>query len=197
MTVNNQVKLPARYDIVGSYLRPESLKQARAALQENKITRAELTQIENEEIKHLVDTQVALGLKAVTDGEFRRSWWHLDFFDGLNGAHFFEPAHGFIFNGQETRKGGIRLTDKLSYNPKHPFFTGFEYLSKLVPDGVLAKQTIPSPSVLFPNEDAEIFDEHYAHDFESFLQDEIITYQKTIQHFYDLGCRYLQIDDTS
>ncbi|EEI24493.1 5-methyltetrahydropteroyltriglutamate--homocysteine S-methyltransferase [Lentilactobacillus hilgardii] len=197
MTVASKIKYPNRFDIVGSFLRPQQLKQARADFQDKKISRHALTEVENREIDRLAKKEVELGLTDVTSGEFRRSWWHLDFLDGLNGAHFFTPDHGFIFNGQETRKGGIKITDKISYNPDHPFFKDFNYLKEIVPDGITPKQTIPSPSVLFPNKDAEIYDNFYDHNFDAFLNDEIKAYQETIQHFYDLGCRYLQIDDTS
>ncbi|WP_283678501.1 5-methyltetrahydropteroyltriglutamate--homocysteine S-methyltransferase [Lentilactobacillus sp. Marseille-Q4993] len=197
MTVETSVKVPCRFDIVGSFLRPEELKEAREKFNNGQISQDELTAVEDKQIKQIVEKQIELGYKDVTDGEFRRSWWHLDFFDGLNGEEFFEPDHGFVFNGQETRKGGIRITDKIEYNPNHPFFKGFEFLQSIVPDGVYAKQTIPSPSVLFPNKDAEIFDEYYNYDLDAFLEDVIKAYQKTVQKFYDLGCRYLQIDDTS
>ncbi|MCD2257192.1 5-methyltetrahydropteroyltriglutamate--homocysteine S-methyltransferase [Agrilactobacillus fermenti] len=191
-----KTKFPNRYDVVGSLLRPARLKQARADFQAHKFSEAELHHVEDEEIKRIVKKQVELGLKDVTDGEFRRSWWHLDFYDGLNGAEFFTPAHGYNFNGEETRRGGIKITDKITYNPDHPFFAGFEYLQSIVPDGVTAKQTIPSPSVFFPSDDAKIVDTHY-HNLDAFVADVVLAYQKTIQHFYDLGCRYLQIDDTS
>lgn len=197
MTVSVKNQFPYRYDEVGSLLRPAALKQARADFQSQKISADDLKAVEDREVKRIVEKQVDLGLKAVTDGEFRRSWWHLDFFDGLNGAHFFTPAKGYNFNGLETRKGGIKITDKVTYNPDHPFFAGFSYLNSIVPDGVTAKQTIPSPSVMFPNKDAEIYDEHYNNDLNAFVDDLIIAYQKTVQHFYELGCRYLQIDDTS
>lgn len=197
MTIETKIKYPNRFDIVGSFLRPAKLKQAREDFHANRISQAELTKVENQEIDRLVKKEVELGLTDVTSGEFRRSWWHLDFLDGLKGAHFFTPEHGFIFHGEETRKGGIKITDKLAYDPNHPFFDDFNYLKQIVPDGITPKQTIPSPSVLFPNEDAEIYDEYYHHDFNAFLADEIKAYQETIQHFYDLGCRYLQLDDTS
>ncbi|MFC6169850.1 5-methyltetrahydropteroyltriglutamate--homocysteine S-methyltransferase [Loigolactobacillus jiayinensis] len=196
MTVATKNKFPYRYDEVGSLLRPEALKQARTDFNHDKISAAAFHQVEDEQVQRIINKQVELGFKAVTDGEFRRSWWHLDFFAGLNGAHFFEPDKGFVFHGLETRKGGIKITDKLTYNPDHPFFTDFKKFKAAVPASVVAKQTIPSPSVFFPNEAAEIYDQHY-HDFDAFLADLITAYQKSIQHFYDLGCRYLQIDDTS
>ena len=197
MTVSVQSKFPYRYDEVGSLLWPAALKQARANFNDKKISAEELKQVEDQEVSRIVKKQVDLGLKAVTDGEFNRSWWHLDFIDGLKGAQFFVPEKGYTFNGLETRKGGIKYTDKVTYNPDHPFFEGFKYLNSIVPDGVTAKQTIPSPSVLFPNKDASIYDEYYNYDVDAFTEDIIVAYQKTVQHFYDLGCRYLQIDDTS
>lgn len=199
MTTNTQtqLKFPYRYDQVGSLLRPAALKQARKDYQAKKIDLAQLRQIEDQEIKKSIDRQVDVGLKAVTDGEFRRSWWHLDFFDGLNGACFFEPDHGYDFHGEETRKGGIKISAPITYNPDHPFFDGFKRTLALVPEGVTLKQTIPSPSVFFPNEAAGILDLYYRGNFNTFLADTIKAYQATVQHFYDLGCRYLQIDDTS
>ncbi|GHP14790.1 hypothetical protein YK48G_22150 [Lentilactobacillus fungorum] len=197
MTVAIQTKFPNRYDEVGSLLRPARLKQARADYQAHKIGVDDLRKVENEEIERIVKKQVELGLKDVTDGEFRRSWWHLDFFAALKGVQYFVPEHGFIFHGEETRKGGVKFTGKIGYNPDHPFFDGFKFLNSIVPDGVVAKQTIPSPDVFFPNEDAEVYDEYYQGDFDAFLADEIEAYKQTVQHFYDLGCRYLQIDDTS
>lgn len=197
MSTQTQVQFPYRYDEVGSLLRPTSLKKARQKLADGQINLEALRKIEDTEIQRIISVQVGIGLKAVTDGEFRRSWWHLDFFDGLNGATFFEPKHGYNFHGEETRKGGINITDKITYNPDHPFFDGFTRTQKLVPAGTTLKQTIPSPSVFFPNKDAGIVDNYYDGDFEAFLTDTIAAYKQTVQHFYDLGCRYLQLDDTS
>ncbi|KRM33052.1 methionine synthase [Agrilactobacillus composti DSM 18527 = JCM 14202] len=197
MAVETKVKFPYRYDLVGSLLRSAHLKQARVALENGQITPKQLHEVEDEEIKTIIAKQVDLGYKAVTDGEFRRSWWHLDFFAGLQGAHFFTPEHGYTFNGEETRKGGIKIDGKLAYNPEHPFFEGFTRTKALVPDGITLKQTIPSPSVFFPNDEAKVIDTYYKGDFEAFLANEIQAYQTTVQRFYDLGCRYLQLDDTS
>lgn len=197
MTIAIRESFPYRYDEVGSLLRPEKLKQARDNFRNNKIDEYALRRVENKEIDRIVEKQVEIGLKAVTDGEFRRSWWHLDFLAGLNGTQYFIPQKGYKFQGEETRSGGIKIIDKVAYNPDHPFFRDFKYLNSIVPDGITAKQTIPSPSVLFPNEQAEVFDEYYNGDFNEFLNDTIEAYKRTVQHFYDLGCRYLQLDDTS
>nr|WP_191987310.1 5-methyltetrahydropteroyltriglutamate--homocysteine S-methyltransferase [Lapidilactobacillus bayanensis] len=191
------IKPPFRYDIVGSFLRPEKLKAVRADYAAKKITAAELKATEDEAVKNLVDLQLEHGLKAVTDGEFRRSWWHLDFFAGLLGTTYFTPEQGYFFHGGETRAGGIRYVDRVRYNPDHPFFKGFEFLQQITPKTAVAKQTIPSPSVFFPNTAAEIYDDYYGDNLDQLYTDLTAAYQQTIQHFYDLGCRYLQLDDTS
>lgn len=191
-----QITFPNHYDQVGSLLRPKRLQEARKQYAQQELDQEALAEVENEEIEKIVKQQVELGFKDVTDGELRRSWWHLDFYAGLLGTQYFVPEKGWNFAGIETRPGGIKIVDPISYNPDHPFFASFEYLQKIVPEGITAKQTIPSPTVFFPNEEAHILNEAYA-DLDNFYQDLVLTYQETIQHFYDLGCRYLQLDDTT
>src|SRR5690625_493800 len=106
-------KAPFRNDIVGSFLRPQSIKNAREAVQEGTMTITDLRNIENEAIQKLVDKQVSVGLKSVTDGEFRRSWWHLDFMWGLEGVEKVEIDEGYRFVEAETRAESARLTGKL------------------------------------------------------------------------------------
>ena len=91
---------PFRYDIVGSFLRPDYLKQARADYEANKITKDQLQEVEDEAIKELVKQQQEIGLKAVTDGEFRRKYWHFDFISELNGITTYQYDTGGSFNGQ-------------------------------------------------------------------------------------------------
>lgn len=110
------------FDIVGSFLRPEELKQARDKFNHGDISQAELTQIENQEIEKLIHTEEDLGLKAVTDGEFRRSWWHLDFLWGLNGVAKYDYQESYKFHGAKTRTDNAELAGKVAYNPDHPFF---------------------------------------------------------------------------
>src|SRR5690625_7659495 len=96
-------KAPFRNDIVGSFLRPQSIKNAREAVQEGTMTITDLRNIENEAIQKLVDKQVSVGLKSVTDGEFRRSWWHVDIMWGLEGDEKATTESGVKFDGVETR----------------------------------------------------------------------------------------------
>lgn len=103
---------PFRYDIVGSFLRPQELKEARAKFANGEITQADLTAVEDKSIINLIKQEEAAGLKAVTDGEFRRSYWHLDFFWGLQGVKHVNLEHGYFFHDEETRNVLLKLAEK-------------------------------------------------------------------------------------
>lgn len=107
---------PFRFDYVGSFLRPAHLKQARADFEAGQITKAELESIENEAITDLIKKQKAAGYPVITDGEFRRSYWHLDFMWGLEGIEHIELDHGYFFHGEETTHGSVRVTGKSAEN---------------------------------------------------------------------------------
>lgn len=183
------------YDIVGSFLRPQALKEARAKFAKGAISRAALTKVEDQEIEKLIKKEEDLGLKAVTDGEFRRSWWHLDFLWGLKGVGQYDYRASYKFHGAKTRTDNAELTGKVAYNPDHPFFKAFEFVKDHA-DRALAKQTIPSPTMLFRDNRSDKWPQFYDSK-KAYLDDIAAAYQQTIQHFYDLGCRYLQIDDTT
>ncbi|AVL00672.1 vitamin B12 independent methionine synthase [Pediococcus inopinatus] len=194
MTTN--LKAPYRFDQVGSLLRSPELKAAHKEFAEEKISADQLETVQQQEIKKIVDKQVSLGLHAVTDGEFSRSWWHLDFLWGLNGVGKYDYQKSYKFHGKKTRTDNAYLTGKISYNPDHPFFKAFTYLQSIVPDGVQPKQTIPSPSLLFRDNRSDKASEFYE-THTAYLDDLAKAYHETIQHFYDLGCRYIQLDDTT
>ncbi|WP_347549120.1 5-methyltetrahydropteroyltriglutamate--homocysteine S-methyltransferase [Pseudalkalibacillus hwajinpoensis] len=185
-------KAPFKGDHVGSFLRPERLKQARLQKAKGEITDQELREIEDEEIVKLVEKQKAVGLKAVTDGDFRRSWWHFDFLEGLDGVEGFETEKGLQFDGVVTKAHGIKVTDKVGFSD-HYMIEHFKFLKSIAGDAV-AKFTIPSPNMLFFR--GEIDKGLYDSD-EAFIDDLIVAYQGVIQALYNEGCRYLQIDDTS
>ena len=138
MTVT-ATKFPYRYDVVGSLLRPAVLKDARAQFAAGKIDAEQLQTVQRAETKRVVDQQVALGLKAVTDGEFNRSWWHLDFLWGLTGVGHYDYHQSYKFHGSQTRTDNAELIGKVACNPDHPFFTSFQYLQSLVPAGVTVR----------------------------------------------------------
>src|ERR1700704_152203 len=189
-----RTKPPYRADHVGSFLRPAALKEDRARHEEGAMSAAELKAIEDREIEGVIKKQEAVGLKLATDGEFRRSFWHFDFFGMLDGVEIYELDHGIQFQGVQTKPKSIRVTGKIGFS-NHPMLEHFKFLkahTKVVP-----KMTIPSPTVMhfrlepgavakgaYPNRDA-IFDDLAA------------AYQKAIRAFYDAGCRYLQMDDTA
>lgn len=192
LTVKTAIQAPFRADHVGSLLRPESLLTARKEYKEGTITREQLKAVETKEIQRIVDKQIEVGLELVTDGEFRRDWWHLDFLEHLNGFEGYVPEKGYIFEGIETEKYEVRNIGKISFNPDHPFIQDFIDFNEIVAGRAIAKQTIPSPNQLFH---PGIRDENVYSDVEEFAKDVIAAYQETIQAFYKAGVRYLQIDD--
>ncbi|WP_207694923.1 hypothetical protein DOK67_0002785 [Enterococcus sp. DIV0212c] len=190
-------EIPFRYDQVGSFLRPERLKEARKQFENKTISAEELKQVEDQAIIELINKQVQVGLKAVTDGEFRRSWWHLDFLWGLNGVAQTTPDDGYQFNKVKTRAASYEITGDVSFNPDHPFFESFAFLKEHTPKGIISKTSIPSPTLLFNRKSSSTFISENYQDETAFIDDLVEAYQKTILKFYDLGCRYLQLDDTS
>ncbi len=183
---------PFRADHVGSLLRPERIHNARKDFRDGIITAQELHAIETEEIKKIVDKQIEVGLQAVTDGEFRRRFWHTDFLEHLNGVEGYVPESGFAFKGEETEKYDVRVIGKISFNPDHPHIKDFIEFKEIVGDRAVAKQTIPSPNQLF---NAGIRNLEIYPDIEEYTNDVIQTYRDAIKAFYDAGCRYLQLDD--
>ncbi|MGD9160269.1 MAG: 5-methyltetrahydropteroyltriglutamate--homocysteine S-methyltransferase [Desulfobacteraceae bacterium] len=199
MSISNNIgqrsDVPFRCDIVGSFLRPASIKEAREKFAEGKITRTELERVEDKEITRLVIRQKEAGLKSVTDGEFRRSYWHLDFFWGLDGTEHTMQEHGYFFHGMETRADSASLSGKIGFS-EHPFLKHFSFLKKIAGSDVIPRQTIPAPAQLF----AELLrdekeTEKYYHDREELCSDISNAYHYAIMAFYNLGCRNIQLDD--
>ncbi|PLR39254.1 5-methyltetrahydropteroyltriglutamate--homocysteine S-methyltransferase [Chimaeribacter coloradensis] len=181
-------------DVVGSLLRPAALKEARLKFQAGEIDAAQLRQVEDDEIRHVVAKQRELGLKVVTDGEFRRAWWHFDFFEGLDGVEPYEADQGIQFNGVQTKARSIKVTGKLGFS-NHPMLEDFRFLNSIAGDAV-AKMTIPSPSVLHFRGGRKAISHEVYPDLAVYFDDLAQTYRDAIKAFYDAGCRYLQLDDT-
>ncbi|MEB5479144.1 5-methyltetrahydropteroyltriglutamate--homocysteine S-methyltransferase [Shouchella clausii] len=187
------VKPPFRADHVGSLLRPERIHQARNECKEGAITAAQLHEIETQEIKRIVDKQIEIGLELVTDGEFRRRFWHTDFLEHLNGVEGYVPDVGYIFQGnEETERYNVRNVGKISFNHDHPHVKDFIEFNEIVGGRAVAKQTIPSPNQLF---NIGIRDETIYPDIEEYAKDIIQAYRDAVNAFYEAGCRYLQFDD--
>lgn len=199
------IRPPFHSDIVGSYLRPDYLHQARRDFNQGEISREALTLIEERAITELVEQQKAVGLTAITDGEFRRGFWHLDFLEALHGIEGYIPEQGYNqkFHGKAAPDYNIRLMDKVRFNPQHPFLAHFDFLNSLVAhdENLVAKATIPAPTMILrqeilANDGSSKLPAIYP-DLQDFYADLAQTYADAIQAFYAQGCRYLQFDDTN
>jgi 5-methyltetrahydropteroyltriglutamate--homocysteine methyltransferase len=186
---------PFRADHVGSLLRSEKLKQARARYQEGSLTAEGLKEVEDREIETIISRQVELGLQAVTDGEYRRSWWHFDFLWKFSGCERVVDEHGISFRGATTTSHGIRVGGKLDFPGDHPMLAHFKFLREHT-RGV-AKMTIPSPAMLYVRTGRRLIDEAVYPELDGFFDDLAKAYRKAVRAFYQAGCRYLQFDDTA
>lgn len=194
-------KAPFRLDHVGSFLRPERLKEARAKFNAGEITAEELERVENEEIVALIEKEKELGLKSVTDGEFRRAFWHLDFLENLDGVELVEVDHFSVqFKDKDVKPKTLRIVGKVDFSENHPFVKHFKFLKEHAGDTPV-KLTIPSPSMLHlitqVREKNYVPIERYKDNEALFYDDVVAAYRKALQCFYDLGCRNIQLDDTS
>jgi 5-methyltetrahydropteroyltriglutamate--homocysteine methyltransferase len=185
---------PYRADEVGSLLRTQPVKDARAKWEKGQMTPAELARIEDEEIKKVIRKQEDVGLQLATDGEFRRSWWHFDFFWKLTGCERVVLDQGIQFHGVQTKPESLRVTAKLDFPGDHPMLGHFRFLKANT--RVTPKMTIPSPSVMHFRGGRNAISKEAYPDMEGYFEDLAKVYGKAIKAFYDAGCRYLQLDDT-
>lgn len=188
---------PFRADHVGSLLRPQALLAARSRRAQQEISKAELREIEDEHIREVIKQQEAVGLKSVTDGEFRRTFFHVDFLERLAGV----TVSGGI---------GVRFVGKagvVDFAPPKLSVTGklrhvediqkadFEFLKAHT--GQTPKVTIPSPTMVHFRGGRQAIDIEAYPDMELFFDDLAQCYRDEIQSLYDAGCRYIQLDDTN
>jgi methionine synthase II (cobalamin-independent) len=187
-----RTKPPFRSDHVGSLLRPAPLKAAREKRAKGEIGAAELKAVEDREIERVIKKQEEVGLQAVTDGEFRRSWWHLDFLWGLDGVERHVMDTGIAFAGVTTRNEGVRVTGKLGFSG-HPMIEHFKFVqahTKCTP-----KITIPAPSAIYGRPVMTPIDKAVYPELDRFFADLGSAYRKAVRAFADAGCRYLQLDE--
>ena len=187
-----------RADFVGSFLRPETVKKARIQRAAGEITPEELKAVEDEAIRDLARKQMDLGFKVITDGEFRRQAWHLDFMWGFNGIGHAPTKTGLPFHGEQAMIDDTFLTGKVSLGHHHPFIDHFRFVASLAREGVEAKLTIPAPAQFlaqmvmpFALENTRKF---YV-DNEEIIRDIAAGYRQFIRMAYAAGCRRLQFDD--
>ena len=194
------IQSPGRYDFVGSFLRPRKLKDARTALEAGKITQKELTAVEDEAIAELVVKQKELGFPILTDGEFRRATWHLDFMWAFDGIGHSPTKTGLPFHDEAAMVDDTYLTDKVGLTGEHPFIGHYRFLQQFEDENCAAKLTIPAPAqfleqMIMPF--AQKNTAKYYDDSEELLQDIASAYVKFIKDVYAAGCRNLQLDDCS
>jgi 5-methyltetrahydropteroyltriglutamate--homocysteine methyltransferase len=185
---------PFRADMVGSLLRPLPLKQARAQFAKGEIGADALKAVEDREIEKIIAKQQEVGLKLATDGEFRRSWWHFDFFRGLAGVTPITTSTGIKFHGVETKYEAIRIDGKVDFFG-HSQIEHFKFLKSHCK--VTPKMTIPAPSTFHFRQGRAMVSKAAYPDLDVFFDDLGKTWRKAIRAFYDAGCRYLQLDDTA
>jgi 5-methyltetrahydropteroyltriglutamate--homocysteine methyltransferase len=185
-------KPPFRADHVGSLLRPAALKEARARRASREISASELTAIEDREIERVIRKQEEIGLQAVTDGEFRRSWWHLDFLWGLDGVERYAMDRGMAFAGMQTRAEGARVVGPLGFSG-HPMLAHFCFVNTMT--SRTPKMTIPAPSALYGRVGRDAISPTAYARLEEFFIDLGAAYRKAVHAFAHAGCRYLQLDE--
>ena len=188
-----RLKPPFRADHVGSLLRPAVLHEARAKRAKGEIAAEQLKAIEDREIERIIKKQEEVGLQAITDGEFRRSWWHLDFLWGLDGTEKHVMDTGIAFAAVTTRNEGVKVTGKLGMAGPHPMVEHFKFVAahtKRMP-----KITIPAPSAIYGRPMPTPIDKMAYPTMDGFWDDLGQAYKKAVRGFADAGCRYLQLDE--
>lgn len=192
------LQTPFRYDYVGSFLRPERLKKARADFESGMINPSQLKEVEDECILDLISKIKDLGYHVITDGEFRRSTWHLDFMWGFNGIeHKKTLAGNTTFDGEAAMIDDTYMISKISVK-EHPFVEHFKFIKALEDENTIAKQTIPSPGQFYAYfTGAELLTttlDIYGTE-EAFADDVVKAYSEFVAEIYAAGCRNLQFDD--
>ncbi len=185
---------PFRADHVGSLLRTAPLKAARVKRAQGLISAAGLKEVEDREIEKLLAKQEAVGLKLATDGEFRRTWWHFDFFRGLDGITPYTSEGGIQFHGVQTKAEGVKITARIGFS-SHPMLEHFKFLKSHA--RVTPKMTIPAPSTLHFRQGRAAISKDVYPTLGPFFDDLAAAYRAAILAFYEAGCRYLQLDDTA
>jgi len=185
---------PFRADHVGSLLRPPDLQAARAEHAAGRLPPEALRAIEDRCIERAIRMQEDIGLRAATDGEYRRAYWHYDFVGGLAGVEVYEPEQKVAFKGA-TLPHALRVNGRIGWD-KPVFIDDFRATAARVRTAV-AKQTIPSPSVVHFRGGRGAIDSNAYPDMDRFFADLGSTYAQAVAAFDAAGCRYLQIDEVN
>ncbi len=198
MPVTEHPSLPARYDHVGSFLRPGYLLQAREQKARGEISAEQLREVEDKAITQIVKFQESVGMKAITDGEYRRTYFHIDFLDQLGGVKTADPVQVEMPDGTlQLAPPVMKVLDKVRHD--RPIeLANYQYLAGQLAPGSVAKVTIPSPTMLhFRGGRGGISKQAYPELDPVFYDDVARAYGDELQSLFDAGCRYVQMDDTN
>jgi 5-methyltetrahydropteroyltriglutamate--homocysteine methyltransferase len=193
--MSQRTKPPFRADHVGSLLRPQELHEARDKAKRGEITAGQLRAVQDKCIREAVAKQESVGIQAVTDGEFRRDWWHIDFIHGFDGVELAAgDAYGDAkFKNTDEQPPFMMVQGKIR-RTKPSMLEHFKFLKSLTKK--TPKFTMPSPAMLHARGDRASMKKTYP-DIAEFWEDLTRAYREEIADLYKAGCRYLQIDDTT
>ena len=193
-----KLQTPFRYDYVGSFLRPEKLKAARAQFDQGLLSYDQLKEVEDQAITALITKIKSLGYHVITDGEFRRATWHLDFMWAFDGIGHAPTKTGLPFHDEAAMIDDTYITGKVGLSKKHPFVDHFSFVKQFEDETTITKQTIPAPAQFlaqFTMPFNRLATEKYYDSDEDLVADIVAGYGKFIQDLYNAGCRNLQLDD--
>jgi 5-methyltetrahydropteroyltriglutamate--homocysteine methyltransferase len=190
-----RTKPPFRADHVGSLLRPPALKAARVKRERGEITAEELEAVEDREIVEVIRKQEEIGLRSVTDGEFRRAFWNYDFLGRLDGVEAYLGERKIKFQGPQPKPMMLRVVGKLGGYRDHPMIDHFKFVAAHAK--AMPKMTIPSPSSLHFRYGRDAVPAAIYPDMDDFYRDLGASYRKAVRAFADAGCRYLQLDEVN
>ena len=194
-TTMPRTKPPFRADHVGSLLRPAALKEARPRRERGEISPEELKAVEDREIEKVIRKQEEVGLRSVTDGEFRRAFWNYDFLGEIDGVEAYLGERKIKFQGPQPKPMMLRVVGKLGGYRPHPMIDHFKFVAahaKATP-----KMTIPSPSSLHFRYGRDAVPTEIYPEMDDFYRDLGEGYRKAVRAFSDAGCRYLQLDEVN
>lgn len=196
--IPQRLQAPFRAEVVGSFLRPTFLEEARQKFVDGYIDASQLEEVENTAIEALVNRQHTMGLDVATAGGYRRGYWHLNFFWGLNGIERSVQKSPYMFDGTSVSADSARVCGRISFNPDHHIFRHFNFLKSVTPVGQSARQALPSPAQLFAEitrgDNASSINKYYA-SMDTLIADIATAYRETLLKLYDHGCRNIIMND--
>jgi 5-methyltetrahydropteroyltriglutamate--homocysteine methyltransferase len=195
MTAPARTRPPFRADHVGSLLRPPRLREARSARAAGALDAASLRAIEDEYIRDAICRQESIGLRAATDGEYRRAYWHFDFVSRLDGVELYVPEQKVAFSGGVTLPHALKVTGRVGRR-RPVMIDDFGFVRDNVRSAI-PKQTVPAPSVLHFRGGRRAIDPAIYPDLDGFFADLGEAYHDAVHAFADAGCRYLQLDEVN